>query len=136
MMKQEIELSKYQAMSMEELGSYVSDYHKDVHGFRPRGDGLYGNRDALILIAEGLDAYMAARRSTFSGRESMRAEGWYVLETDPVMIQRSIWIAEERDRVNREANGDWWKEDHAEAPRLRRQYEAAATMAAKGLAIQ
>jgi hypothetical protein len=136
MMKQEIELSKYQAMSMEELGSYVSDYHKDVHGFRPRGDGLYGNRDALILIAEGLDAYMAARRSTFSGRESMRAEGWYVLETDPVQIQRSIWIAEERDRVNREANGGWWKEDHAEAPRLHRQYDAAAEMSAKGLAIR
>lgn len=136
MLNKETNLSKYHSMTMEELGSYVSDYHKDVHGFRPRGDGLYGNRDALILIAEGLDAYMAARRSTFSGRESMRADGWYVLETDPVMIQRSIWIAEERDRVNREANGDWWKEDHAEAPRLRRQYEAAATMASKGLAIQ
>ena len=138
MMKQETNLSKYHSMTMEELGSYVSDYHKDVHGFRPRGDGLYGNRDALILIAEGLDAYMAARRSTFSGRESMRADGWYVLETDPVMIQRSIWIAEERDRQRREEDetGGYWSEAMAEAPNLIRRYAAAAEMAAKGLDIQ
>jgi hypothetical protein len=130
MMKQEIELSKYHSMTMEELGSYVSDYHKDVHGFRPRGDGLYANRDALVLIAEGLDAYMAARRSTFSGRESMRADGWVVLETDPELIQRSIWIAEERDAVHREATLEatdrgervFWTESMAEAPSLRRQY--------------
>lgn len=129
-------MSDYHSMDLCALGGYVSDYHKDVHGFRPRGEGLYSNRDALIAIAEGLDAYMASRRSTFGGREGLRAEGWYVLETEPESIQRSIWIAEERDRVNREANGGWWKEDHAEAPRLRRQYAAAAEMAAKGLAIQ
>ncbi len=118
-------MSKYQSMDLCELGGYASDYHKDVHGFRPRGDGLYANREALIDIIEGLDAYMVSRRSTFAGRESMRADGWHVLETEPELIQRSIWIAEERDRDNREANGDWWKEDHAEAPRLRRQYGMA-----------
>jgi hypothetical protein len=125
MMKQEIELSKYQAMSMEELGSYVSDYHKDVHGFRPRGEGLYANRDALIDILEGLDAYMASRRSTFAGRESMRADGWHVLETEPELIQQSIWLAEERDRERREngETGGYWSEAMvAEATNLRRQY--------------
>ena len=125
MVNKEIELSKYQSMDLCELGGYASDYHKDVHGFRPRGDGLYANREALVDIIEGLDAYMASRRSTFAGREAMRADGWHVLETDPELIQRSIWIAEERDRENREANGGWWKEDHAEAPRLRRHYGMA-----------
>jgi len=118
-------MKTYQSMDLCELGGYVSDYHKEVHGFRPRREGLYSNREALIAIAEGLDAYMESRRSTFAGRESMRADGWFVLETDPELIQRSIWIAEERDRVSREANGDWWKEEHAEAPHLRRQYGMA-----------
>jgi hypothetical protein len=97
----ESQLTKYQSMDLCELGSLASDYHKDVHGFRPRGEGLYANRDALIDILEGLDAYMASRRSTFAGRESMRADGWHVLETDPELIQRSIWLAEERDRERR-----------------------------------
>ena len=129
MLKTETNLSKYQSMTMEELGSYVSDYHKDVHGFRPRGDGLYANRDALIAILEGLDAYMASRRSTFAGREAMRAEGWHVLETEPELIQQSIWIAEERDRVNREANGydagGFWTEAMSEAAMLRLRYGMA-----------
>ena len=125
MLKQETELSKYQEMSMEELGSFVSDYHKDVHGFRPRGDGLYANREALVAIAEGLEAYMEARRSTFAGRESMRADGWVALETEPELIQHSIWLAEERDRANRESEGGWWREYHAEAPKLRRMYGMA-----------
>ena len=118
-------MSKYQEMSMEELGSFVSDYHKDVHGFRPRGDGLYANREALVAIAEGLEAYMEARRSTFAGRESMRADGWVALETEPELIQHSIWLAEERDRANRESEGGWWREYHAEAPKLRRMYGMA-----------
>jgi len=134
MMKQEIELSKYQSMDLCELGSLASDYHKDVHGFRPRGDGLYANRDALIAILEGLDAYMASRRSTFAGREALRADGWVVLETDPELIQRSIWIAEERDAVHREVTLEatergeqvFWTESMAEAPSLRRQYGMAA----------
>jgi hypothetical protein len=134
MLKQETKLSKYQEMSMEELGSFVSDYHKDVHGFRPRSagwkhadgteltGGLYGNREALVAIAEGLDSYMEARRSTFAGRESMRADGWVVLETEPELIQHSIWLAQERDQVSRETEGGWWKESMSQAAFLRRQY--------------
>lgn len=115
-------MSKYQSMDLCELGSLASDYHKDVHGFRPRGDGLYANRDALIDILEGLDAYMEARRSTFAGRESMRADGWVVLETEPELIQHSIWLAQERDQVSRETEGGWWKESMSQAAFLRRQY--------------
>lgn len=119
-------MKTYQSMDLCELGGYVSDYHKEVHGFRPRGEGLYSNREALILIAEGLDAYMEARRSTFAGREGLRADGWYILETDPEMIQRSIWLAEERDRVRAEADDDgYWSEAMAEAPNLRRRYGMA-----------
>ena len=122
MLKQETKLSKYQSMDLCELGSLASDYHKDVHGFRPRGDGLYANRDALIAILEGLDSYMEARRSTFAGRESMRADGWVVLETEPELIQHSIWLAQERDQVSRETEGGWWKESMSQAAFLRRQY--------------
>lgn len=126
----ETQLSKYQSMDLNDLGCLASDYHKDVHGFRPRGEGLYANREALIDILEGLDAYMASRRSTFAGREALRADGWHVLETDPELIQRSIWIAEERDAVHREATVEatergeqvFWTESMAEAPALRQAY--------------
>ena len=29
-------MSKYELMDIDELGDLFSDYHKDVHGFRPR----------------------------------------------------------------------------------------------------
>ena len=131
MLKQETKLSnereaQYQSMDLCELGSLASDYHKAVHGFRPCGDGLYANRDALIAILEGLDAYMEARRSTFAGRETMRADGWVVLETEPELIQHSIWLAQERDQVHRDSEGGWWKESMSESAFLRRQYGMAA----------
>lgn len=118
-------MKTYQSMDLCELGGYVSDYHKEIHGFRPRGEGLYASREALVDLAESLDRYMAARRETFAGRETMRAEGWLVLETDPELIQQSIWLAEERDRQRREADSDWWTEAQAEAPMLRNQYGMA-----------
>ena len=121
MLKQETKLSKYQSMDLCELGSLASDYHKNVFGFRPRGDGLYANREALIAILEGLDDYMEARRSTFAGRESMRADGLVVLETEPELIQHSIWLAQERDQeAARQEAGR--QESMSQAAFLRRQY--------------
>jgi len=123
-------MDKYQGWSLEELGSFASDYHKDVFGFRPRGAGLYSDRGALIRLIEDTEAYMEKRKSTFAGREGMRAEGWMILETDPELIQRSIWLAQERDATHRTLAEEatergervFWTESMAEEPIFRRAY--------------
>ena len=61
----------------EELAGYFSDYHKDVHGYRPRMvDGR--DRDAVIRGIEALDDYMEWMKSTPQGRAQLRSEGWDV----------------------------------------------------------
>ena len=73
----------YNENKLNELASYYSDYHKDVHGFRPRGWDVptetleYRIRDLERRIAS-LDAYMDHMKSTEEGRARLREEGWYV----------------------------------------------------------
>jgi hypothetical protein len=83
---------------IDELGSIVSDYHKDVYGWRPRSPGLYENKAMLVEIAESLDRRFEELKATFGGREQLRADGWVIAETDPVLIQQAKWLAEERAR--------------------------------------
>ena len=91
-------MSKYELMDTDELGNYLSDYHKDTHGFRPRIEGLYQNRELMIKMLKDLDAYFVRMKETFSGREQLRSEGWSIPETDPDLIQQAKWLQEERDR--------------------------------------
>jgi hypothetical protein len=42
---------------IDELGSIVSDYHKDLYGFRPRIPGLYEDKAGLVELAESLDRH-------------------------------------------------------------------------------
>ena len=63
----------------EELASIFSDYHKDVHGVRPRWVD-HTDRVAVIDGLESLDCYMATMKATPEGRERLREEGWYVEE--------------------------------------------------------
>jgi hypothetical protein len=65
----------------EELASIYSDYHKDVHGVRPRGIPL-DNRGDLIEGLQGLDRYMDNMMVTPEGRARLRAEGWLIPEDD------------------------------------------------------
>jgi len=70
-------MRKYDIFDTEELASYFSDYHKDVHGVRPRWID-HTDRVAVIDGIHALDRYMEQMRATPEGREQLRAEGWVV----------------------------------------------------------
>lgn len=73
-------LSKWEQYSTEELCDIVSDYHKDVHGFRPGNPELYESRDRLIETLNELDEFINSMKSTPRGRQQLRDEGWIVDE--------------------------------------------------------
>lgn len=72
-------MSKWNEYSTEDLGNFLSDYSKDVNGFRDRSVN-YNDRDALIAKLEGLDRYMESMKSTKEGRNILRSEGWVIRE--------------------------------------------------------
>jgi len=74
----------------EELASIFSDYHKDVHGVRPR---WIDHTDRVVLIdgLESLDRYMAHMKSTPEGREQLREDGWCVDEPDGGPDEAQEW---------------------------------------------
>lgn len=67
--------------STDELASYMSDYHKDVYGFRPRHIA-HDDREAIISEIISIDNYMEMMRSTPEGRERLREDGWNIPEED------------------------------------------------------
>jgi len=74
-----IDLEQYDQFETEELASIFSDYHKDVHGVRPRWVD-HTDRVAIIEGLESLDRYMMNMKSTPEGREQLREDGWCVEE--------------------------------------------------------
>ena len=64
----------YDAMSTESLADHVSDYHKDVHGFRFRSN----DRRELLHTLRQLDLDMVIMQSTPVGRAKLQSEGWMV----------------------------------------------------------
>jgi hypothetical protein len=71
-------MSRWNTYNYDELCDILSDYHKDVHGFRCR---MYGEpKEAVIARLEDLDAYMDMMKSTAEGREQLREQGWAVDE--------------------------------------------------------
>lgn len=116
----DVEMSQ-EYTEFDELASLYSDFHKDVYGFRPRFSSEV-TVEGLRAAIDALHASQQRRTETFAGREQMREDGWWVLETDPELQQQSVWLAEERDRYNAEREGDYWNDATAEAPRLRKAY--------------
>jgi hypothetical protein len=91
----------YASLSVEELQSYFSDFHKDYYGFRPRGFGTpeqWNDRDWLIANIESIHGSIESMKATFKGREELREQGWAVEETDPELAKRAKWLADERKR--------------------------------------
>jgi hypothetical protein len=74
----------FKDMSVDELQSYFSDFHKDFHGFRPRfaTPEQWRSRDWLIESINGIHDAFDAMKKTASGREQLRAEGWQIDEED------------------------------------------------------
>jgi hypothetical protein len=70
--------------NVEELQSYLSDFHKDFFGFRPRyaTPDQWRDREYLEASINAIHNIMDKMKETFSGREELRRRGWVVDEED------------------------------------------------------
>ena len=89
--------SDFADLSVDELQSYYSDFHKDFHGWRPRGATPEQWRDRSFLVEQinRIHDAMDAMKATPAGRSQLRAAGW-VFE-DPEVIdpeEYAEWSAE------------------------------------------
>ena len=77
-------MSDFNDMTVDDLQSYFSDFHKDYYGFRPRfaTPEQWVNRDWLLEQINGIHDAFDAMKKTESGRELLRAEGWHIDEKD------------------------------------------------------
>jgi hypothetical protein len=78
-------MSNFDDLTVEELQSYFSDFHKDYYGFRPRGiytPAEWQNRDVLVKAINGIHDAMDEMKKTPEGREQLRSEGWQIDEKE------------------------------------------------------
>jgi len=70
--------------NVEELQGYLSDFHKDFFGFRPRyaTPEQWRSREYLEAAINAIHNTMDKMKQTFNGREELRAAGWVVDEAD------------------------------------------------------
>ena len=87
---------------VEELQSHYSDFHKDVHGFRPRSstDEQWNSEEWLSGEIDGLHAYLKMLGSTPQGRVQLREMGFC---TDDKEADEEYAAAEIRARDEEEA---------------------------------
>ena len=127
-----------------ELGSFYSDYHKDVWGVRPRHMALcacdYPSHEALVeamshlrRCVDGLEDYMVSMKSSFEGREELREQGWHIEETDPQYMaayaEAEARRAAERARMEYECSWEYHQEMAARAEEAKREELEDATEA-------
>ena len=76
--------SDFADLTVGDLQSYYSDFHKDFYGWRPRGatPEQWQDRGFLVDQINAIHNAMDAMKKTFSGREQLRAEGWVVDEAE------------------------------------------------------
>lgn len=76
----------------EQLQCTWSDYHKDVHGFRPRFATEEQWNDAVWLQAQidELTAHLDRMKQTKDGRNRMRDDGWVV--NAPATAEQDGWV--------------------------------------------
>lgn len=67
-------MSRWENYEYDELVDTLSDYHKDVFGYRLRMNGE--SREAVIQELLYLDQYMEKMKSTPEGRAQLKADGW------------------------------------------------------------
>lgn len=90
-------------LSVDELQSYYSDFHKDFHGWRPRGasPAQWRDRDYLVEHINAIHSALDAMKTTESGRAELRAAGWV--------------FEDEFDTVNPAEYADWSADADAQA---------------------
>lgn len=104
--------TNYENLSTEDLANELYEFHRATWDYKLRFD--WEDRAYIIAQLEELHSYHERMRSTFAGRESMRAAGWVVAETDPMFIQQAEWLAQERAREQAE-----WAAEIAAGPAVR-----------------
>ena len=97
---------------VEELQSHYSDFHKDVHGFRPRSstDEQWNSEEWLSGEIDGLHEYIKMLGSTPEGRMQLREMGFC---TDDKEADEEWAAAEIRARDEEEAR--WAEADRQDA---------------------
>jgi hypothetical protein len=90
--------SNFAELSVDELQSYYSDFHKDFHGWRPRGatPAQWSDRSFLVEQINAIHDALDAMKTTESGRAELRSAGW-VIEDEPEVIdpeEYAAWCAD------------------------------------------
>lgn len=67
-------MSRWDNWEYDELVDTLSDYHKDVFGYRLRMNGE--PKEVVVAELDRIDAYMAQMKSTPEGRQQLEADGW------------------------------------------------------------
>ena len=71
-------------LSIDELQSYLSDFHKDFFGFRPRyaTPEQWRDREYLEASINAIHNTMDKMKLTSEGRAELRSSGWVVDEPE------------------------------------------------------
>jgi len=79
--------SDFADLTVDDLQSYYSDFHKDFYGWRPRSatPEQWRNRGFLVAQINGIHDALDAMKTTPQGRAELRAAGW-VIEDEPEVI--------------------------------------------------
>jgi hypothetical protein len=79
-------MSHFDDMSVDELQSYFSDFHKDYYGFRPRFATYeqWNDREWLVEHINGIHDAMDELKKTPEGRAELRANGWVIEEKETI----------------------------------------------------
>ena len=75
-------MSRWEDYEYDELVDILSDYHKDVFGYRMRMNGE--TRESVIIELQYLDRYMERMKETPEGRAQLREDGWAINEEEYV----------------------------------------------------
>jgi hypothetical protein len=90
--------SDFADLSVDDLQSYYSDFHKDFYGWRPRGATPEQWRDREFLVAQinSIHDALDAMKKTELGRAQLREAGW-VIDDEPEVVnpqEYAEWSAE------------------------------------------
>ena len=77
--------------TVEELQSYLSDFHKDFFGFRPRyaTPEQWRDREYLEASINAIHNTMDKMKETAEGRRELRSQGWVVEESDFDVLEQA-----------------------------------------------
>lgn len=83
-------------LTVDDLQSYFSDFHKDFYGFRPRSATPEEWRSAEWLKASitAIHDAMDHMKSTPEGRRELRRQGWVVESTDIDVLEQAEELAD------------------------------------------